>query len=283
LLVLPFLYQKAECLRNMKMRTAIAGIMTFCIVLYPLRALAGGTLSGIGLLAGEEEEDNPDIYQVTFPTGDELGIVIDPEGLFSISRTGAYDSSWAGMIHMKENGGALFINRSSFPIMVNVGISIEQDTDGTPSHIALLAEDTYVDDGVWPQMYLTAVPGAGKIREMSEFEPSDREIPILANGNGELTTFSFLLDASEYVLDEETNSYLLVDDEDNYDSASFILDGRVNKNADWSEYTGADKEDLIIRAVYTIQRQSDYDEQLLYQSDGEKASPYALIREDEKE
>ncbi len=57
----------------------------------------------------------------------------------------------------------------------------------------------------------------------------------------------------------------------------------MNKNADWSEYTGADKEDLIIRAVYTIQRQSDYDEQLLYQSDGEKASPYALIREDEKE
>ena len=47
--------------------------------------LAGGTLSGIGLLAGEEEEDHPDIYQVTFPTGDELGIVIDPEGLFSSS------------------------------------------------------------------------------------------------------------------------------------------------------------------------------------------------------
>lgn len=252
-------------------------------MLYSGQVSASGTLSGIGLLANEENEDNPDIYQVTLPTGDELGIMIDPEGLMSISQTGEYDSSWAGKIHMKENGGAVFINRSSFPVMVRVGISIEQDMDGTPSSIALLEKDTYVDDGEWPQMYLTAIPGADKIQSISEFTASDHEIPVLTNGNGEMTTFSFLLDASEYTFDEETNSYVLADYEDNYDSASFILGGRVNKNADWSVFTGSNKEDLIIRTVYTIQRQDYYDEQLLYQTDEDGKAPYALMKEKEEE
>lgn len=263
----------------MKFRKVIIGMIASCMILYPARALASGTLSGIGLLASEEENDGLDIYQVTFPTGNELGIIIDPEGLLSISETGAYDSSWAGMVHMKENEGALFINKSSFPVMIKVGISIEQDTDGTPSSIALLANDSYVDDGEWPQMYLTAIPGGGKIQSFDAFTASDMEIPILANGNGELTTFSFLLDSAEYILDEESGNYVLADYEDNYDSASFILGGRVNKNADWSAYVGSGKEDLIIRAVYTIQKQSFYDEQSLYQTDGDSKAPYALMKE----
>lgn len=182
---------------------------------------------------------------------------------------------------MKENGGAVFVNRSSFPVMVRVGISIEQDLDGTPSSIALLEKDTFVDDGEWPQMYLAVIPGAEKIQSISDFTASDKEIPVLTNGDGEMTTFSFLLDASEYVLDEETNSYVLADDEDNYDSASFVLGGRVNKNADWSDYIGSGKEDVVIRTVYTIQRQDDYDEELLYQADGDEEAPYALIRDEE--
>ena len=262
----------------MKFKKVILGIMFICIMLYPVQVFASGTISGIGLLASEEGKDDLDIYQVTLPTGDDLGIIIDPEGLMSISEKGEYDSSWAGMIHMKENRGALFINRSSFPVMIKVGISIEQDTKGTPSGVALLEKTDYVDDGEWPQMYLTAIPGNGKIQSIDDFVPSDKAIPILANGNKELTTFSFLLNSSEYILDEETDNYVLADDEDNYDSASFILGGRVNKNADWSDYIGINKEDVIIRAVYTIQKQDFYDEQLLYQADENMKAPYALIK-----
>lgn len=265
----------------MKFRKIAGIIFILGAVLYSGQVSASGTLSGIGLLVGEEDEGNPDIYQVTLPTGDELAIMMDPEGLLSISETGEYDSSWAGKIHMKENGGAVFVNRSSFPVMVRVGISIEQDLDGTPSSIALLEKDTFVDDGEWPQMYLAVIPGAEKIQSISDFTASDKEIPVLTNGDGEMTTFSFLLDASEYVLDEETNSYVLADDEDNYDSASFVLGGRVNKNADWSDYIGSGKEDVVIRTVYTIQRQDDYDEELLYQADGDEEAPYALIRDEE--
>ncbi len=267
----------------MKFRKIFGMIFILGVVLYSEQVMASGTLSGIGLLAGEEDEGNPDVYQVTLPTGDELGIMIDPEGLLSISQTGAYDSSWAGQIHMKEDGGAVFVNRSSFPVMIRVGISIEQDMDGTPSSIALLEKDTYVDDGEWPQMYLTVIPGAEKIQSIDEFAASDTEIPVLTNGDGEMTTFSFLLDASEYIFDEETDSYVLADDEDNYDSASFVLDGRVNKNADWSAYIGSGKEDVIIRTVYTIQRKDYYDEELLYQADADGEAPYALIREKEEE
>lgn len=265
----------------MKLRKVIYGMIFLCVVSYPLHTYAGGKLSGIGLLAEEEEEKKPDIYQVTLPTGNELDIVLDPQGLFSVTETGEYDSSWAGRIHRKNGGGAMVINRSSFPVVVSVGLSIEQDTNGTPSGIELLKDDSCVDDSVWPQMYLTAVPGASKIRSISDFVPSDRRIPILANGGQESTVFSFLLDGSDYVWDEEKGGYVLADGEDNYDSASFILDGRVNRNGDWSAYVGKNSEKLIIRAVFTIQKQGSYDVQRLEQGEAGEKAPYALIKEED--
>lgn len=264
----------------MKWKKLICGILFSGLALCPVHALASGTLSGIGLMAGEEGENGPDIYQVTLPTGDDFGIILDPEGLLSVSETGEYDSSWAGQIHTMGNGGALFVNRSSFPVQVRVGISIAQDRSGTPSDIALLGEDTYVDEDFWPQMYLTVVPGAAKISSMEDFIPSDHCIPILANGNQELTSFSFLLDSADYVLDEETGNYVLADYEDNYDSASFIFGGRVNRNADWSSYVGSNRKVLFVRAVYTIQKQGTYDEARLYHTDEDGQTPYALIKED---
>ncbi|NBH13922.1 hypothetical protein D3Z36_06930 [Lachnospiraceae bacterium] len=261
----------------MKLKKIILGILFFTAVSVPFQAWASGTLSGVGLLAGKEEKEEPDIYQVTLPTDRDLEVVLDPEGLLSIHEQGKYDSSWSGQIHMKQGKGALFINRSSFPVMVRVGISIGQNRKGTPSTIGLLESDSNVNDGVWPQMYLCAIPGAAKIESMDDFMPSDTNIPIEANGGQELTEFSFLLDRSEYVQDEKTGEYVLADYEDNYDSASFVLGGKVNKNADWSSYTGKNKEHLVIRTVYTIQKQSYYDEQRLYQADGEGKMPYALI------
>lgn len=262
----------------MKWKKMVWGILFSGLILCPLRVLASGTLSGIGLLAGEEGQEGPDIYQVTLPTGDDFGVILDPEGLLSLSEKGEYDPSWAGKIHTVENGGALFVNRSSFPVLVKVGISIEQDKKGTPSEIALLEEEAYVDDGVWPQMYLTVIPGATKILSMEEFVSSDLRIPVLANGNRELTNFSFLLNGADYILDEETGDYRLADYEDNYDSASFIFGGSVNKNADWSSYVGPKKKSLIIRAVYTIQKQGTYDEKRLYRSDEDGNAPYGFCR-----
>lgn len=263
----------------MKLKRVMLGVFISCLTLFPIHTFASGTLSGIGLLANEEGKDELDIYQVTLPTGDDLKLILDPEGLLSISEKGEYDSSWAGMVHMEEDGGALFINRSSFPVSIKVGISIDRDNKGTPSSIMLLDSADYVDNGGWPQMYLAAIPGADKIQEMSEFIPSDISIPILENKNQEMTTFSFLLKGSDYVLDEDTGEYILADYGDNYDSASFILDGRVNRNGDWSAFVGSNKERVIIRAVYTIQRQKIYDEEGLYRAEDGTRAPYALMKE----
>lgn len=263
----------------MKRAKVILGIMCSLAFLAPLQAFASGTLSGVGLLAGEAEEDGLDIYQVTLPTSSDFKIFLDPEGLWSIYETGEYDDSWAGKVHMADDGAILFVNQSSFPVRIDVGMSIEQDVKGTPSTITLLEDQSIVDDSEWPQMYLTAVPGSVKINDMSRFEPSDKKIPILSNENEPMTTISFLLNAADYVFDEETGTYRLAEGEDNYDSASFILDGKVNKNADWSAYVGRDKEDLFVHAVFTIQKQDSYDEACLYkEKEGEKA-PYALVKE----
>ncbi len=276
--VIWFLWE-GEAVSDMKLRKVILGTLIPCILMFPIQTFAGGTLSGIGLLASEEREDKPDIYQVTLPTGNDLGIILDPEGLMSISEKGEYDSSWAGMIHMTEDGGALFVNRSSFPVRIRVGIAIEQDAKGTPSTIALLESDDYVDEGGWPQMYLTATPGASKIQSMSEFTASDTEIPILAEKDHEMTTFSFLLQAADYVLNEDTGEYMLADYADNYDSASFVLGGRVNRNADWSAYVGENRERVIIHAVYTIQKQETYDEGTLRQAEEGMRAPHGLLEE----
>jgi len=264
----------------MKWKKLAGGILLSGLLLCPVHALAGGSLSGIGLMAGEEGQNGPDIYQVTLPTGDDFGIVLDPQGLLSIAETGEYDGSWAGQIHTAENGGALFVNRSSFPVLVKVGISIESDGSGAPSDIALLEDDACVDEDVFPQMYLTVIPGAAKICSMEDYVPSDYEIPILANGNQELTSFSFLLDGADYVLDEETGNYVLADYEDNYDSASFIFGGRVNRNADWSPYVENGGKGFAVRAVYTIQKQGAYEEERLYRTEGDGQAPHALLKEE---
>lgn len=263
----------------MKRAKVILGIMCSLAFLAPLQAFASGTLSGVGLLAGEAEEDGLDIYQVTLPTRNDFEIFLDPEGILSIYKTGEYDDSWAGKVHMADDECVLFVNQSSFPVRIDVGMSIEQDTKGAPSTIALLEDQSLVDDGVWPQMYLTIVPGHTKINDVSKFEPSDKKIPILSNGNEPMTAFSFLLNAADYVFDEETGAYRLAEGEDNYDSASFVLDGKVNKNADWSAYVGRDKEDLFIRTVFTIQKQDSYDEACLYKEQEGKKAPYALVKE----
>lgn len=263
----------------MRLRKIAFAICISYIFFLPIQSFASGTLSGVGLLVEGEDETEPDIYQVTFPTGSNLGIILDPMGLMSISEKGEYDSSWAGMVHMEGDRGALFINRSSFPVSVKVGISIDQDTNGTPSSIMLLEKEDYVDQGGWPQMYLTAIPGAAKIQSISEFVPSDTSIPILTDRGQGMTEFSFLLKGSDYVLDEYTGEYVLADYEDNYDSASFILGGRVNRNADWSDYTGDNKEPVIVHTVYTLQKQESYDEECLYHMDEGMRAPHALIRE----
>ena len=73
--------------------------------------------------------------------------------------------------------------------------------------------------------------------------------------------------------------YMLADYADNYDSASFVLGGRVNRNADWSAYVGENRERVIIHAVYTIQKQETYDEGTLRQAEEGMRAPHGLLEE----
>lgn len=243
-----------------------------------MTGLAQGRLSGIGLMADEDTVGNAHIYQITLPTDDSLKVILDPQGLASLKDGDDYDEKQAGKILMEKNGGALFINQSSFPVKIEVGLSIARDTKGTPSTIQLMEGEKGVNQDEWPRMYLTAIPGAKKINKMSRFVSSNYEIPVLANGRGKSTKFAFLLDSSEYVYDENTDTYSLLEEEDNYDSASFILGGKVNKNADWSSFVGKRAESLVIHAVYTIQKQSYFDTSLLIGE--EEGLPHGLLREE---
>lgn len=267
----------------MKKKIVLCGIIWGCMLFVLLfvvstDSMALSKLSGVGLMADEDTVRNARIYQITLPTDDSLRVILDPQGLASLKNGYDYDEKQAGKILMEKNGGALFINQSSFPIKIQISLSIAQDTKGTPSTIQLMEKEKGVNQDEWPRMYLVAIPGAKKIKKMSQFVPSNYEIPILANGRGEATKFSFLLDSSEYLYDENTDTYILLEEEDNYDSASFILGGKVNKYGDWSSFVEKHAETLVIHAVYTIQKQSYFDTSLLIGE--EEGLPHGLLREE---
>lgn len=267
----------------MKKKVILHGGIWFCVLFVTLfvlsvTSLAQSKLSGIGLLADEDTIGNAHIYQVTLPTDDSLKVVLDPQGLTSLKNGHDYDKKQAGKILMEKNGGALFINQSSFPVKIEVGLSVAQNAKGASSTIQLMETKKGVNQDEWPRMYLTAIPGTKKIRKMSKFVPSNYEIPILANGKRELTKFSFLLNSSEYIYDQNTDTYSLLEKEDNYDSASFILGGKVNKYADWSGFVGKHAESLVIHAVYTIREQSYFDTSLLVGE--EEGMPHGLLQEE---
>ena len=68
------------------------------------------------------------------------------------------------------------------------------------------------------------------------------------------TDLAFALKQADYYVLKDSDGYQLVYDDaarnDNYDTASFILSGLINKNADWSGYNATNK--ITVQATYSF-------------------------------
>lgn len=77
------------------------------------------------------------------------------------------------------------------------------------------------------------------------------EVVLSASG----AVLAYAIDRAEYYVRKEGSDFSLVyreeDLNDNYDTASFIIGGKINKNADWSDYTGETK--ITLSAEYNFE------------------------------
>jgi hypothetical protein len=74
------------------------------------------------------------------------------------------------------------------------------------------------------------------------------------------TELAYVVDKADYYVVKDSSGFELVLDNaarnDNFDTASFIISGVINKNADWSGYDEDTK--ITLKAVYTVDPITDY-------------------------
>lgn len=229
---------------------------------------------------------NTDVFAVTLPTANCFNFTVDPQGILSALDStnygeALYPDGTAGYIVPTEAKGAYINNKSSVPIKLTVDAYVEKDdTTGDPSSVNLLSTDQYgiinsgIDNNMWLTLDITDEMEDPKtfIDESSITTQTvvPNVIAITKNGAPAAsetgTQISFALDKAAYEFKGTgiaDATYDMVTGEAG-DSVGLRLSGMVNTNADWSVYTGASAEKIIVKTVFDFEKLStDYEQSAL--------------------
>lgn len=229
------------------------------------------------------------VYSVTLPTNDCFNFIVDPQGILSATdTTGAYSeekypAGTAGYIVATEGTGAYINNLSSVPIKLTVDAYVESDdSTGAASSANLLSMEEFgaglIDSGIDNNMLLTFditndsldVTTFADATSIKTETVNPYVIAITKNGKPDTaadptatgTQISFALNKAGYeFVPDGSGGYLysMITGEKG-DSVGLRLSGFVNRNADWSAYTGATPEKIIVKTVFDFDKlSSDYE------------------------
>ncbi len=227
------------------------------------------------------------VYSVTLPTAGCFNFVVDPQGILSATDSTnypeeKYPAGTAGYIVATEGTGAYINNLSSVPIKLLVDAYIVSDdtTTGTPSSVKLMSLEEYgagfINSGIDNNMLL-AFDVTNDSLDVTTFADATSiktetvnpyVIAITQNGkpdaaqNQKATQLSFALNKAAYEFASDgAGGYLYnMKAGETGDSVGLRLSGFVNTNADWSAYTGASGEKIVVSTVFSFDKlSSDYE------------------------
>lgn len=233
------------------------------------------------------------VYSVTLPTSTCFNFIVDPQGILSATDPTTYAEDkypvgTAGYIVATEGTGAYINNKSSVPIKLMVDAYVESDdTTGAASSAKLLSMEEYgiglINSGIDNNMLLTLdITHDGVFYNADgEYKPEDfadetliktetvNPYVIAITQNGEPTAagltngtqISFALNKAEYEFTGTAPAYTYtMKAGEAGDSVGLRLSGFVNVNADWSAFTGATPEKIIVKTVFDFDKlSSDYE------------------------
>lgn len=217
---------------------------------------AKATIEGEGGLEGWVEKDK---FLVTLPTVDAEGLkfTLDPQGL--IEATDDETEYVAGsVIFDDEKSVVTLVNKSSYAIGFDVKLTLKSSDKDlkvvASEELAKAEEDTNRN------IFIAAQP----VENDAVVEDHDQILATpetAVEGVAGIKKFAYALkDADdqyeitkvedEYVYDLKTEGL----DEEAFDKVSFGFTGVVNPNADWSNYTGENADDMSLELSYTIKK-----------------------------
>ncbi len=228
---------------------------------------------------------NTTVYSVTLPTAGCFDFIVDPQGILSATDATTYPeekypAGTAGYIIAPEGTGAYINNLSSVPIKLTVDAYVESDdSSGAASNANLLSIEDYVagllDSGIDNNMMLTFdithdgldVTTFADATAITSETVEPNVIAITKNGKPADATekasqISFALNNAAYEFTPDgSNGYTYeMKTGEKGDSVGLRLSGFVNKNADWSAFTGSSAEKIIVKTVFSFDKlSSDYE------------------------
>jgi hypothetical protein len=181
---------------------------------------------------------------VELPTSANMNFILDPQGLvaaFKASDGDPVDLSSitpSGTIEMVSNVGAAFINKSSFPVQVEVSATLTGNAVSTDA--ASVAGDTANNAALDIIVSADKVDDDNKTEEFAAHTTAVKAIEQLDT----VKTANFALLKSEYTVTQSgespnfTYTSALKEDEKG-DGTKIQLAGLINEKADWTAFMGA--------------------------------------------
>jgi hypothetical protein len=223
----------------------------------------GTTITG----SGKVDYVNTTVYSVGLPTDAGMDLTVDPQGLSALA-----DSSSATAADLADAAGKITCNQivpitnaGSVPVKVTVSMSFTGNATVKSS-----IDD--VNAGTNTNVLLYAVPSAVDTKDADGYQASNTGIVIEGTADSP-TAISFILPAAGYVYQKnDSGEPSYVRDTSDVHGTALEFAGLVNKNADWSSYSGTSATNTIgLKAVFTFTHTfSD-------EADKTDGTPYAMM------
>lgn len=199
----------------------------------------------IGFSTKAYASNNSEIYSVVLPTIKEVDLVIDPQGLHgAMENNDSFENIdlYAGKISCADV--AMVTNLSSAPIKVRVSLKVTGDATAVSTREAV--------DKQGHNILLYAAPSATDTKGIEDnYKVSSTGIVISEEEN----IIEFILPQATYRIvqneDGSTRKELL--NEESGHGMALSFGGYVNKEADWSAYTGSSpSKEIGMTAVFSF-------------------------------
>jgi hypothetical protein len=189
------------------------------------------------------------VYNVGLPTTTAITLTVDPQGLSTMA-----DDSSATAADLADAAGKItctsivpVTNAGSVPVKVSVTMGITGNAT-----VKDKIEDVDADNVANVLMY--AVPSAVDTENEDGYQASNTGIVLGASTQSD-TTIGFVLPAADYVFKKDASgaSTYERDETKSVHGTALKFEGLVNKNADWSDYVGANPSNNIgLTAKFTF-------------------------------
>lgn len=206
------------------------------------------------------------VYKVTLPTTTGLDFVLDPQGLSALDADTPAQPGANDVGKIVGGAGTYCMNKSSVPIKLTASFYIT-DANGKAVSAATLVDDAadVTDDGNDVLLQVTpngaTAPTATEAADLSTYTTwSDADaVAVTASAASAADKMAFALGAADYEFTgDKTNGYTYTPKASGTGVttetvAAFKITGKVSKDGDWSKFTGADKESLVLHCVFAFE------------------------------